>query len=108
MGKATFWSGLRPMTSDGTPIIGATSIAGLFLNTGHGTLGWTMSTGSARLIAAIIDGRTRSKKLVVGVLLQLDGSDGGTGRSGLAWIAVAVAIHTELRSWRSSSLRMIY
>ena len=57
MGKATFWSGLRPMTPDGTPIIGATNIDGLFLNTGHGTLGWTMSTGSARLIAAIVDGR---------------------------------------------------
>ena len=57
MGKARFWSGLRPMTPDGTPIIGATNIDGLFLNTGHGTLGWTMSTGSARLIAAIVDGR---------------------------------------------------
>ena len=57
MGKATFWSGLRPMTPDGTPIIGATNINGLFLNTGHGTVGWTMSTGSARLIAAIVDGR---------------------------------------------------
>ncbi len=57
IGKATFWSGLRPMTPDGTPIIGATKISGIFLNTGHGTLGWTMSTGSARLIAAIVDGR---------------------------------------------------
>ena len=44
---ATFWSGLRPMTPDGPPIIGPTAIRNLFLNTGHGTLGWTMSCGSA-------------------------------------------------------------
>jgi D-amino-acid dehydrogenase len=56
--KASFWSGLRPMTPDGTPVIGATEVAGLFLNTGHGTLGWTMSSGSARLIADLVSGRT--------------------------------------------------
>lgn len=56
-GQATFWSGLRPMTPDGTPVIGRTKIAGLFLNTGHGTLGWTMSCGSARLIADLVSGR---------------------------------------------------
>jgi D-amino-acid dehydrogenase len=55
--KGLFWSGLRPMTPDGTPIIGPTSVAGLFLNTGHGTLGWTMSSGSARLVADIVSGR---------------------------------------------------
>ncbi|KKZ83946.1 D-amino acid dehydrogenase small subunit [Rhizobium phaseoli] len=54
--KASFWSGLRPMTPDGTPVIGPTKIGGLFLNTGHGTLGWTMSTGSARLIADLVSG----------------------------------------------------
>ncbi|MBY2991743.1 D-amino acid dehydrogenase [Rhizobium leguminosarum] len=54
--KASFWSGLRPMTPDGTPVIGATDVAGLFLNTGHGTLGWTMSTGSARLIGDLVSG----------------------------------------------------
>jgi D-amino-acid dehydrogenase len=52
-----FWSGLRPMTPDGTPVIGPTRIEGLFLNTGHGTLGWTMSTGSARVIADVVGGR---------------------------------------------------
>ena len=56
--KASFWSGLRPMTPDGTPVIGPTKINGLFLNTGHGTLGWTMSTGSARLISDLVGGRT--------------------------------------------------
>ncbi|PWE54078.1 D-amino acid dehydrogenase [Metarhizobium album] len=54
---ASFWSGLRPMTPDGTPVIGATKIAGLFLNTGHGTLGWTMSSGSARVINDLVSGR---------------------------------------------------
>lgn len=56
--EASFWSGLRPMTPDGTPVIGPTRIKGLFLNTGHGTLGWTMSTGSARVIADLVSGRT--------------------------------------------------
>lgn len=55
--KASFWSGLRPMTPDGTPVIGPTKIAGLYLNTGHGTLGWTMSTGSARVISDLVSGR---------------------------------------------------
>lgn len=55
--KASFWSGLRPMTPDGTPIIGGTRISNLFLNTGHGTLGWTMSCGSARVIADLVSGR---------------------------------------------------
>ena len=57
LSQATFWSGLRPMTPDGTPIIGATPVQGLYLNTGHGTLGWTMSTGSARVIADLVSGR---------------------------------------------------
>ena len=54
--KASFWSGLRPMTPDGTPVIGPTKVAGLFLNTGHGTLGWTMSSGSARVVADLVSG----------------------------------------------------
>jgi D-amino-acid dehydrogenase len=56
LSKASFWSGLRPMTPDGTPVIGATHIRGLYLNTGHGTLGWTMSCGSARHITQVIAG----------------------------------------------------
>ncbi len=55
--QAQFWSGLRPMTPDGTPVIGGTHIGGLFLNTGHGTLGWTMSCGSARHITKVINGQ---------------------------------------------------
>ncbi|WP_416190159.1 D-amino acid dehydrogenase [Neisseria sp. CCUG17229] len=52
--KAMFWSGLRPMTPDSTPIIGATRYENLFLNTGHGTLGWTMSLGSGRITADLV------------------------------------------------------
>ncbi|NLS16490.1 D-amino acid dehydrogenase [Rhizobium sp. P40RR-XXII] len=55
--KASFWSGLRPMTPDGTPVIGPTKIKGLYLNTGHGTLGWTMSSGSARVVSDLVSGR---------------------------------------------------
>ncbi len=56
--KASFWTGLRPMTPDGPPIIGKSKIANLYFNTGHGTLGWTMAAGSGRLLADIISGRT--------------------------------------------------
>ena len=55
--KASFWCGLRPMTPDGTPIIGATPYGNLYLSTGHGTLGWTMAAGSGRLLADLISGR---------------------------------------------------
>ncbi|WP_179400988.1 D-amino acid dehydrogenase [Burkholderia guangdongensis] len=55
--KATFWTGLRPMTPDGTPIVGRTALPNLFLNTGHGTLGWTMSCGSGQLLADLISGK---------------------------------------------------
>ena len=51
---ATFWTGLRPMTPDGTPIIGGTRYNNLWLNTGHGTLGWTMSCGSAKVLADLM------------------------------------------------------
>ncbi len=55
--RASFWTGLRPMTPDGTPIVGPTRLPGLFLNTGHGTLGWTMACGSGRLLADLVSGR---------------------------------------------------
>ncbi|KVR85471.1 D-amino acid dehydrogenase [Burkholderia vietnamiensis] len=55
--KATFWTGLRPMTPDGTPIVGRTPVSNLFMNTGHGTLGWTMSCGSGQLLADLISGK---------------------------------------------------
>jgi len=55
--RATFWTGLRPMTPDGPPVIGPTRYPNLYLNTGHGTLGWTMAAGSARALAAVISNR---------------------------------------------------
>ena len=55
--KASFWCGLRPMTPDGTPIVGPTRYPNLLLATGHGTLGWTMAAGTGRVIADQISGR---------------------------------------------------
>ncbi len=57
-GKAgTFWTGLRPMTPDGTPVLGPTPFANLHLASGHGTLGWTMAAGTGRLLSDLISGR---------------------------------------------------
>jgi D-amino-acid dehydrogenase len=56
--NATFWTGLRPSTPSNVPLIGATKIPNLYLNTGHGTLGWTMACGSGAALADIISGRT--------------------------------------------------
>jgi D-amino-acid dehydrogenase len=55
--RAQFWCGLRPMTPDGTPVVGRSPIQNLFLNTGHGTLGWTMAAGSGRVLADIMSGK---------------------------------------------------
>ena len=57
LSQATFWSGLRPMTPDGTPVIGPTPYQNLWLATGHGTLGWTMAAGTGALLADWISGR---------------------------------------------------
>jgi D-amino-acid dehydrogenase len=51
LSQAKFWTGLRPMTPDGTPLIGPTRYSKLWLSTGHGTLGWTMAAGSGQLLA---------------------------------------------------------
>jgi D-amino-acid dehydrogenase len=55
--QVALWAGLRPVTPDSVPIIGPSPIRGLFLNTGHGTLGWTMGVGSGRLIADLVQNR---------------------------------------------------
>ena len=54
LSQATFWTGLRPATPDGTPVVGETRLRNLYLNTGHGTLGWTMACGSGRYLADVI------------------------------------------------------
>ena len=68
--RATFWCGLRPMTPDGTPILGRSTLSNLFLNTGHGTLGWTMAAGSGRALADMVSGRAT----------EIDTSDLGLAR----------------------------
>ncbi|WP_315131826.1 D-amino acid dehydrogenase [Achromobacter marplatensis] len=55
--QAEFWTGLRPMTPDSTPVVGPTRYGNLFLNTGHGTLGWTMACGSGKLVADQVMGQ---------------------------------------------------
>lgn len=57
MREDNFWTGLRPMTPDGTPVLGVSPYPNLFINTGHGTLGWTMACGSGRLLADIMAGQ---------------------------------------------------
>ncbi len=73
--RAEFWTGLRPMTPDSTPVIGATPYSNLFLNTGHGTLGWTMSCGSGKLLADIITGQQPAISLA-GLDISRYGADG--------------------------------
>jgi D-amino-acid dehydrogenase len=55
-GKAKPWCGLRPMSVDGVPIIGPTPIGNLWINTGHGHLGWTMAVGSGQLLSDLLTG----------------------------------------------------
>jgi len=54
--QATFWTGLRPMTPDSTPIVSHSGVGNVFINTGHGTLGWTMACGSGQLMADLVTG----------------------------------------------------
>jgi D-amino-acid dehydrogenase len=60
LGTARPWCGLRPMSVDGVPIIGPTPISNLFVNTGHGHLGWTMAAGSGQLLADLVSGNVPS------------------------------------------------
>ena len=71
--KASFWCGLRPMTPDGPPVIGKVKYQNLWLNTGHGTLGWTMSCGSGRVLADLASGKKP----------EIDTQDLGIGRYAL-------------------------
>lgn len=56
--RAELWAGLRPVTPDGVPLLGQTRVKGVFVNTGHGPMGWTMACGSARMTADLITGTT--------------------------------------------------
>jgi D-amino-acid dehydrogenase len=57
LSKASFWCGLRPMTPDGTPVIGRAKFKNFYLSTGHGTLGWTMAAGSGQVLADLVSGK---------------------------------------------------
>jgi D-amino-acid dehydrogenase len=52
-----YWAGLRPATPSNVPYLGATALDGLFVNAGHGTLGWTLAAGNGALIAELVSGR---------------------------------------------------
>ncbi|MDR5664375.1 D-amino acid dehydrogenase [Burkholderia cenocepacia] len=67
--KPSYWAGLRPMTPEGTPIIGASRHRNLFFNTGHGHMGWTMSCGTAKIVADLIHGK-RPDIDITGMTLQ--------------------------------------
>jgi D-amino-acid dehydrogenase len=84
VGKASFWTGLRPMTPDSTPIVGATPLRNLFLNTGHGTLGWTMACGSASVIADLVSGRAPAIDAGDLAVFRYAGSRGAAPRPQLA------------------------
>ncbi len=56
LSRAQYWCGLRPMTPDNPPVLGTSIYKNLFLNTGHGTLGWTMACGSGKVIADLVSG----------------------------------------------------
>ncbi len=56
LARAEYWTGLRPMTPDNPPVLGKTPFGNLFVNTGHGTLGWTMACGSGKILADSVSG----------------------------------------------------
>jgi D-amino-acid dehydrogenase len=84
--QATFWTGFRPMTPDGTPIVGRSGVSNLWLNTGHGTLGWTMAAGSAKALADMISDR----------VTDIDTSDLGLNRYSRAARRPAPRLQPEL------------
>ncbi|PWF22548.1 D-amino acid dehydrogenase [Corticimicrobacter populi] len=79
--RAEFWTGLRPMTPDSTPVIGTTRYPNLYLNTGHGTLGWTMACGSGRLIADLVSGRRPEISTEGLAIVRYAGQTGAAARS---------------------------
>jgi D-amino-acid dehydrogenase len=82
--RASFWTGLRPMTPDSTPIVGATPLPNLFLNTGHGTLGWTMACGSASVIADLVSDRVPAIHADDLAVFRYAGTTSATARPSLA------------------------
>jgi D-amino-acid dehydrogenase len=82
--QALFWTGLRPATPSNVPYIGGTRYPNLFLNTGHGTLGWTHSCGSGRALADIVSGRRPEVDFAFTRLSLAAQGAGRAGRNGLS------------------------
>lgn len=74
--RAEFWCGLRPMTPDGTPVLGGTKLRNLYLATGHGTLGWTMAAGTGCVIADLMSGKAAAIDME-GLTMSRYGADAG-------------------------------
>jgi D-amino-acid dehydrogenase len=79
LGTAQYWVGARPMTPDGPPLLGRTLLGGLFVNIGHGSTGWAMSCGSARITADLVAGQTPAIDLEGLTLARLARVNGATG-----------------------------
>ena len=62
-GEPEYWTGLRPSTPSNVPFVGPTRAPNLYLNTGHGTLGWTMACGSGKALADLVSGREPEVRL---------------------------------------------
>ena len=83
--QAQYWAGLRPLTPSNIPYIGKTKYSNLFLNTGHGTLGWTMGCGSGRAIAEIVSGRQP----------ELDFAFTGMARTSVTRAMISTPVHVK-------------
>ncbi|WP_420225796.1 D-amino acid dehydrogenase [Pigmentiphaga litoralis] len=57
MSRTAWWSGVRPMTPDGPPVLGPTGMPRLFINSGHGSHGWTFAAGAGRVVADLVAGK---------------------------------------------------
>lgn len=73
-GQAKPWCGLRPMSADGVPIIGPTPVGNLWINTGHGHLGWTMAAGSGQLLTDLLTGGSPAVDPTAYALARFDGA----------------------------------
>ena len=80
--RAEFWCGLRPMTPDGTPVLGGTKLRNLYLATGHGTLGWTMAAGTGCVMADVMSGKQTAIDMDGLTMARYGSSDGAGGLSG--------------------------
>ena len=81
--RAEFWCGLRPMTPDGTPVLGGTKLRNLYLATGHGTLGWTMAAGTGRVMADVMSGKAAAIDME-GLTMARYGGDSGASPAACA------------------------